>query len=236
MIDLHTHILPGIDDGPRDLTGTLTMAEVAVANGIDTMVATPHVREDYPRVRPAEVPELAEQLNATLEQNGIALRVVPGAELAITRAVDMSDEQLRQVTLAGNGRDLLLETPHGSMPSIFEPMVAELLRRGYRVTLAHPELNVDLQRDVQRLRDMVDAGALVQVTGESLGARWAKRGQAVRRFLKADLVHVVASDAHSSTWRPPDLSAASKTGALAPWLTRDVPAALLSGAELPPRP
>ena len=236
MIDLHSHILPGIDDGPRDLAGTLTMAEVAVANGITTMVATPHIREDHPRVDPARVPELALALEADLAANGIDLRVVPGGELAITRAVDMDDDDLRAVTLGGNGTDLLVETPHEPLPSLFEPVVLSLIDRGFRVTLAHPELNPDMQRDLGRLARLVEAGALVQITASSLEARWARRGRMVRKALKAGLVHVIASDAHAAEWRPPDLSAARALGAFGEWLTTDAPAAILAGQALPSPP
>ena len=233
MIDLHTHILPGVDDGPRDLAGTLTMAEVARDNGIRVLVATPHIREDYPRVRPQEIPELARAIDAELSEHGIDVRVVPGAEVAITRAVDMSDEELRLVTLAGNGRDLLLETPHGALPSVFETVALDLIGRGFRITLAHPELSRDIQKRPDILRRLVDAGALVQLTASSLEARWSRRGAMARRALKEGLVHVVSSDAHSATWRPPDLSPVEPLGDLGRWLTVDAPQAILDGAELP---
>lgn len=237
MIDLHTHILPGVDDGPRDLTGSLTMAEVAQANGIRVLVATPHIREDHPRVRPDEIAAMARAVDAELSAHGIDVRVVPGGELAITRAVDMSDDELRLVTLGGNGFDLLLETPHGALPSVFEPVALDLIRRGFRVTLAHPELSRDVQRRPEILRRLVDAGALVQLTASSLAtARWSRRGALARRALKEGLVHVIASDAHSSTWRPPDLSPAAALGRLGTWLTDAVPRAILAGAELPAPP
>lgn len=236
MIDLHTHILPGVDDGPRDLAGSLTMAEVAQANGIRVLVATPHIREDHPRVRPEEIAELARAVDAELAAHGIDVRVVPGGELAITRAVELSDEELRLVTLGGNGTDLLLETPHGALPSVFETIAMDLIARGFRVTLAHPELSREVQKRPEILRRLVDAGALVQLTASSLEARWSRRGGLARRALKERLVHVIASDAHSATWRPPDLSVAAGLGALGRWLTADVPRALLDGAALPPPP
>jgi protein-tyrosine phosphatase len=233
LIDLHTHILPGVDDGPRDLAGSLTMAEVAQANGIRVLVATPHVREDHPRVRPSEIGDLARAVDAELASHGIDVRVVPGAELAITRAVDMSDDELRVVTLGGNGTDLLLETPHGPLPSVFETIARDLMARGFRVTLAHPELSRDVQKRPDVLRRLVEAGALVQLTAESLDARWSRRGRLARQALKEGLAHVVASDAHSATWRPPDLSAARALGDLGRWLTVDAPRAILAGRELP---
>lgn len=236
MIDLHTHILPGVDDGPRDLAGSLTMAEVAQANGIRVLVATPHIREDHPRVHPEEIAAMARAVDAEIGAHGIDVRVVPGGELAITRAVDMSDDDLRLVTLGANGSDLLLETPHGPLPSVFEPIALDLIARGFRVTLAHPELSRDIQRRPDVLRRLVDAGALVQLTASSLAARWSRRGALARRALKEGLVHVVASDAHAATWRPPDLSAAAGLGGLGTWLTDAAPRAILAGTELPPPP
>ena len=237
MIDLHTHILPGIDDGPRDLAGSLTMAEVAAANGIHVLVATPHVREDWPRVDPRRIPEWAAEVEQAFVHYGIAVRVAPGAELAITRAVDMDDAQLREVTLGGNGRDILLETPHGPLPSLFEGVATDLQRRGFRVTIAHPELNRDLQSDPEPVRRLVAQGALVQVTASSLASgRLSRRGRLARRLMKEGLVHVVASDSHSADWRPPDLSPVRSLGTLGAWLTQAVPAAILAGSPLPPRP
>ena len=237
MIDLHSHIIPGIDDGPADLAGSLTMAEVAVAAGIETMVATPHIREDYPDVRPAELVGLVAELEAALGASGIPLRVVPGGELAISRAVDMSDADLREVTLGGNGTDLLVETPHGALPSLLEDVIGDLIRRGFRVTLAHPELSKGFQRDPDRLADLVGRGVLVQITASSLDAgRLSRKGQFTRRALRDGLVHVVASDSHAASWRPPDLSPALALGDNhARLLCEEIPAAILAGQNLPVR-
>ena len=236
MIDLHTHILPGIDDGPRDLSGSLQMADVARRNGITVLVATPHVREDYPAVEPREIPAMARDVERAFEHYGIRMSVAPGAELAITRAVDMDDDELRAVPLGANGRDILRETPHGPLPSLFDAVARDLQRRGFRITLAHPELSRELQGDPRLVREMVAGGALVQVTASSLAQRWSRRGRFARRLLRDGLVHVIASDSHSADWRPPDLTVARSLGRLGRWLTDSVPAAILAGAELPAPP
>jgi len=153
VIDIHTHIIPGIDDGPPDMSGTVAMGEVAAANGIRMLAATPHVREDHPGVRPDEIAQRAEEVDGVLRGHGIDIWVAPGGELAITAMVDMSDSQLKDVTLGGNGRDLLVETPYGPLPYIFEELLGDLRRRGFRVTLAHPERNPTLQQDLGRLGD-----------------------------------------------------------------------------------
>ena len=245
MIDIHTHIIPGIDDGPPDMVGTIAMAEVAVANGIRMLVATPHVREDHPGVRPDEIGQRAGEVDGVLRGHGIELWVAPGAELAITAMVDMSDSQLRAITLGGNGRDLLVETPYRALPYVFEELLADLRRRGFRVTLAHPEANPTLQQDAGRLGALVEAGYLTQLTASSLAAR--KRSPArdlAFTALERGWAHAIASDSHSADWRPPDLAgglgaaerAAPSMGEELRWLVTEAPFAILQGDKLSPRP
>lgn len=237
MIDVHAHLLPGLDDGPRDEVSSIEMARMAVAAGIDRMVATPHVREDHPANDAALIRRSVGRLQALLDAGDIGLTVLAGGEVALGPALELPDEDLRALTLAGAGT-LLLETPHGPLPSIFEPAVEALIGRGLRVLLAHPELSPDLQARPERLGALVERGALVQVTASSLaaGRRGGHRALAAEA-LDRGWVHVVASDAHAPEWRPPDLEVArAACGPLFGWLTEEVPAALISGAELPERP
>lgn len=245
VIDIHTHIIPGIDDGPPDMVGTVAMAEVAAANGIHMLAATPHVREDHPAVRPDEIAQRAEEVDGVLRGHGIDLSVAPGAELAITAMVEMSDSALRAITLGGNGGDLLVETPYGALPYVFEELLADLRQRGFRITLAHPERNPTLQRDPARLGALIESGILVQLTASSLAA--GKRSPAREVALEAleqGWAHVIASDAHSADWRPPDLSAGlhaagrsiPSLAAELEWMVTVAPFAIIHGDELPPRP
>src|SRR3712207_82807 len=100
------------------MAGSVAMAAAAAGAGTRTLVATPHVREDHPRVVPSEIHERAREVNRVVRDYGLDVFVVPGAELALTRAVDMSDDELELVTLGGNGRDLLVETPYEAVPSV----------------------------------------------------------------------------------------------------------------------
>lgn len=238
MVDLHSHVLPGLDDGPPDLVGSLAMAERATEEGIAVMVATPHIRADHPRVDPLGIAGAVADLQAQLDRRGIPLRVRPGGELSVTSAIDLGDEALRAVTLGSNGRDLLLETPHERLPSIFGDVVAALQRRGFRVVLAHPELNPDIQARPQILEALVAGGCLAQLTANSLRpGRRSAAGRLARQALTAGWVHAVASDSHRATWRPPGMDEArDAAGPLFSWLTGAAPAAILAGAELPPRP
>lgn len=235
MIDLHCHLLPGIDDGPRDLDGTETMLAAAAAAGIETIVATPHVSSRY-RNDATTIADAAAQLRAA----GTApVEVLLGAEVAATRIAELDREQLGGLCL-GDGPWMLLEPPFTSVLTGVDAALDELHSLGYRVLLAHPERCQGFRRDPSLLEGMVDRGALGSVTSGSLVGRFG--GEAKRMalaMLDAGLAHNVASDAHDPVQRPPSIAAeleASGWGELQEWLTLGVPAAILAGEEIPRRP
>jgi protein-tyrosine phosphatase len=175
---------------------------------------------------------------------GVALEVVPGGELAPSRIDELDDDALRELSLGG-GPYLLVECPFSPVSAELEPLVFELQQRGWRILLAHPERSAAFHRAPERLARLVDGGALVQLTAGSLTGQF---GSTARRFsvraLQDGLVHVLASDAHDPFDRPPGLTAGLAAaehdlpgiGAQAEWLTEEVPAAILAGDALPPRP
>ncbi|HEX4807034.1 MAG TPA: CpsB/CapC family capsule biosynthesis tyrosine phosphatase [Conexibacter sp.] len=237
MIDLHCHLLPGIDDGPADLGGTLAMARLHVDAGVTTVAATPHVSWDMP-TEPAAIELRLADARAALAVAKIPLEVVPGAEIDVHQAVHLSDDELRGLALGG-GPWLLLEAPIVRGAGI-APVAHALIERGHRVLIAHPERSPLLQDDPEALRALVRAGAATQVTASSFSGAF---GRAVReyaeRMLEAGLVHTVASDAHDARRRPPGIAAplvAAGLGDLAPLLGREAPAAILAGDPLPPPP
>jgi protein-tyrosine phosphatase len=240
VIDLHTHVLPGIDDGPELLAGSVAIAEVAAHGGTRTLVATPHLRADHPEVRPAELAGRARELGAYLRGRGLPVDILPGAEVDLEAAEGLPDAELALATLAGNGRDLLLETPHGRLPAGFDERVLALAARGFRLTLAHPERSPEVQPLLGRL---VEAGVLLQLTARSLVGRGATR-PAARTLLERGWAHVLASDAHALDRRPPDLGARVRQAADAlphaaaelEWMVTAAPRAILDGAPLPKRP
>lgn len=245
MIDLHAHVLPGIDDGPEDLAGSLRMLGVAEAAGTRIIAATPHVRADHPRVVPHEIPQRVAELNHAAAREGLDIRVVPGGEIALLEALERGPEELRAVTLGGNGRDLLVETPWSPLASAFETLLSRVAGRGFRVLLAHPEMNRTLQDEPERLPELRAQGVLLQVTAASLAA--APRTPHARlalRALREGWIDVVASDGHAAAWRPPGLGEAlaiarervPEAGAELEWLVEDAPRAVLDGQPLPPRP
>ena len=239
MIDLHTHILPGIDDGARTLDDALEMARAFVADGVTTVAATPHVRDDYPTSADVML-RAVDELRGALEEAGIPLSLLPGAELAVDRMARLEEHELRRLTLAGSGHYVLVETPyHGWPPELAESLL-ELRFAGFTPVLAHPERNADVQRAPLLLAPLVHGGTLVQVTAASLDGRLgvAPR-QAALHLIATGLAHMLASDAHMPEVREAGmLSAADALAdpALAGWLASDVPRAVVEGRSVPPRP
>jgi protein-tyrosine phosphatase len=244
VIDLHAHILPGVDDGPRTLEDSFALARAALDSGTTVMAATSHVTHGIGNGDASAFPAATAALAREFEVAGIPLELRVGAELAPSRIVDLDDETLRSVALGG-GPYLLLECPFSPVAPDLEPLVSELQARGHRVLLGHPERCAAFHRRPERLGRLIDGGALVQITGVSLLGDF---GGTVRRFavalLREGLVHVVASDAHDAVHRPPGLTAGLAEAEhdlpglsiQVRWLTEEAPAAILAGDPLPVRP
>lgn len=243
-VDLHNHVLHGIDDGPATIEDSLAMGIMAARDGTRVLAATPHVREDYPGVEPAELAGRVAALDEQLSERGVDIRIVSGGEVALVDALERPEAELRAVTLGANGRDLLVETPHHGLSPSFEDLLAGVSARGFRVVLAHPEISRELQRDPERLGRIADAGVLVQVTASALGAPRSRAGRLAWRAIGEGWVHVLASDAHSPSWRPPTLAVAldaaravhPEAAATLEWMVTEAPRAILAGEPLPPRP
>lgn len=239
MIDLHSHILPGLDDGARTFEEALDIARAAVADGIRTIAATPHVRSDFPTTPEAMEAALA-AVRALLADAGVALDVRGGGEVALDRLDQLGPDDLRRFSLGGASRYLLVETPYWGWPLGLADQLFRVQLAGFVPVLAHPERNGDVVADPGRLVPLVEAGALVQVTASSIDGR-AGRPAAVtaRHLLESGLAHLVASDAHAPAVRGVGLSRAVEAigdGALARWLTDLVPAAILADGPIPERP
>ena len=239
MIDLHTHILPGIDDGARTLDDALDMARAFVADGVTAIAATPHVRDDYPTSADVML-HAVDALRRTLDAEGIALTVLPGAELALEWIARLDEAELRRLTLAGSGRYVLVETPYYGWPVELVERLLSLRVAGFTPVLAHPERNPEVQQNPSLLAPLVRGGTLVQVTSASLDGRLGARSrQTALRLVAAGLGHLVASDAHTPEVRAAGMRSAVdaiQDAALAEWLVTDIPHALVAGRDLPPRP
>ncbi|HEY3864496.1 MAG TPA: CpsB/CapC family capsule biosynthesis tyrosine phosphatase [Solirubrobacteraceae bacterium] len=243
MIDLHTHVLPGLDDGPETIEGSLAIARAAVAAGTRTLVATPHINRAYD-VDPPRVLEAAERLRDRLAREDIELELLTGGEISIGRLSRLGREEVDALRL-GDGPYLLIEAPLTSGAWQLTEIVERLRGDGYGVLLAHPERCPGFHRNPALLRGLVARGALCSITAGALSGQF---GRTVNRFalglLREGLVHDVASDTHDAHRRPPDMdiplaAAAARLPGLdgqASWLTEGVPAAILAGEPLPARP
>lgn len=176
MIDLHSHILPDLDDGAPDLDASLAMARRAVEEGIATIVATPHVNSEYDP-DPADIQRRVGNLNRELAGRSIELKVVPGAEVALSRALELTPDDLAQRTI-GAGRWLLLESPYQRAVPFMEQAIFELQVAGFKLLLAHPERAPAFQADPDRVGVAVGRGVACAVNATSLAAARVARPRA----------------------------------------------------------
>lgn len=211
MIDIHSHILPGIDDGAKNQAEMLEMAREAVEDGITAIIATPHHRNGSYNNPGEQVKNLVSIANQTFKIEGIPLTLHPGQEVRIYEDLlaDLKREEL--LYLGERSRYLLLELPSHSVPPRMEHLIYDLLLLGIRPIIPHPERNSAIREQPNLLYRMVKAGAASQVTAGSLTEAF---GKSIQKFchslLDHNLVHLIASDAHHTGIRGPKLSAAYK--------------------------
>jgi protein-tyrosine phosphatase len=233
LIDLHCHILPGLDDGALDLEDSVAMATQAAEDGIELVCATPHIRSDHD----VAIPDLSRRvaaLNEELERAGVATRVLTGGEVAETALRGLDEEELAAVSLGGGGRWVLLEPAPGPLGDPLLAAVHHLARRGRGSIIAHPERHPSADLE-QRLTALVEAGALVQATAAHL----EEEGSFMLGLAERGLVHLLGSDAHSSHGgRPVRLAAAFDLlrdhVPHADWMAEAAPAAIVAGEEVTP--
>lgn len=233
MIDVHCHILPAVDDdGPRYLKDVLEMARIAAADGIRRIVATPHVKNV---IHTADfIREQVESFNRELRANGIDLEVLPGAEVSAL----LESDRLFEYTL--NGSDyVLLEFPHSQLPQNARQIVFNAFLEGVHPIIPHPERNPSIVQRPELAFELVEAGALLQVTAESLVGGFGPDARACAlHLLRNGMVHILATDAHSSRWRRPVLSEGVRVAAriVGDAAARDMveanPAAVIAGEPL----
>jgi protein-tyrosine phosphatase len=238
VIDLHSHILHGLDDGARNLEQSLEIARAAFADGIVSMAATPHVRDDYPTT-PAAMGAAVAELREALVAASIPLELHTGGEIALNRLKLLPPEALRELALAGS-RYLLLEFPYSGWPLDLPTRIFELQAAGFVPVLAHPERSPEVIAAPERVAPLVAAGALVQVTAASLDGRLGRRAQrSGLALVRLGLAHLVASDAHAPSLRGVGMSAAAEAigdPAVARRLTVEVPAAIVADEAVPQAP
>ncbi len=194
MIDLHCHVLPGVDDGPNTLEESIEYARAAAGAGTERIVATPHVE----LVQVPELPERVRELAGALADQGIELALDCGGELKPYSVPSLSDGELELIAHGPPGRRwLLLEVPFRGLGRDLMDAADELHRRGFATLLAHPERASGIEGSLRLLRERVDRGSAVQMNvGPLLGAESPAREEAGRRLLRTGLVTALATDAH----------------------------------------
>jgi protein-tyrosine phosphatase len=213
MIDLHAHILPGLDDGARDLDESLNMCRLGWGDGVKVMVGTPHMLNGIyqnDRLRVLEkVRELNDAISSALRPPDSAptLTVLPGADVHFCSDLVRRFEQGEIETVNDKGRHMMIEFPFQGVPARAEEVLFRLSAKGIIPIISHPERNAEFLQRPQRYYEMIRTGCLGQVTAMSLTGEF---GSLVRRFserlLKNRLIHIIASDTHSFNGRPPILS------------------------------
>lgn len=211
MIDLHCHLLPGIDDGPATLAESVALARMAVADGITTSVVTPHIHPGRFNNHTEKIEVYLRAFRMALAQQAIELDVRLGAEVRVSmESLELLvHEQVPFVGMHRGWRVLLLELPHSGVPVGSLQMIEKLLRMQIRPLIAHPERNKLFMDHPQRLEPFLAAGCWLQLTAGSITGDFGKAAQKLAlQLLEDDSVRVVASDAHNLTSRPPVLSRA----------------------------
>ena len=238
MVDLHTHVLPDLDDGARSAAEAIEIVRAMADDGIRIVAATPHVRDDYPTT-PDQMEEALSLLRAAVDAAGIAIELRGGGEISISALGGLDAAALARFGLGGNPHLLLLEFPYYGWPLSLAHECERLLSSGIIPVLAHPERNAVVTRHTRELARIVRSGAVVQLTAAAVDGRLGRSAASrARLLLDLELAHLISSDAHSPGVREAGLSAvAAEVGdELGHWLTSAAPAALLAGAELPRRP
>ncbi len=203
FVDIHCHLLPGIDDGSKSWDESLEMARIAVADGTETIVVTPHQLGAFRHNGGAEVRDRTAELQRVLADHDIPLRVLPGADVRIETDMIAKLRAGDVLTLADHRLHVLLELPH-ELYFPLEPVLDQLHTAGMVGILSHPERNQGLLKKPSLLEPLVEYGCLMQVTaGSLLGTFGPESRELSERMLESGLVHFVATDAHGCRSRRP---------------------------------
>jgi protein-tyrosine phosphatase len=241
MIDLHCHILPGLDDGAKTLEEALEMARVAESEGIKTIVATPHIfRGNLASQDFASIQEKRRVLNEALEKYEIQVEVKSGAEVYISHNLIDEIRKSRGNLVLNGSSYMFIEFPSDHIFPGVKNLFFDIMSEGIIPIIAHPERNSAFIQNASLLYDLVSMGALAQAnSGSFLGLYGGRSAEAVRRFLEWHLIHFIASDGHNPRSIPCRLSEAArkaeavvgKDRALA--LVKDNPQAVLEDRVIP---
>jgi protein-tyrosine phosphatase len=208
LVDIHCHLLAGLDDGPRTLQDALRMCRIAWEDGTRAIAALAHIGPQWPEATPRRILEATRQLAAELDRAGLPLAVFPGAEVMGRPDIEDAWQQGKLLSMADRRSYLLIELPPGVLVD-FGDLIRRVARLGVRPILAHPERDPQLLHRAGAIEELLRLGCLVQVSAESITNPPCRAdGRAVKRWLRRGIVHLVGSDGHSPGQRPPRMAAA----------------------------
>ena len=242
FVDIHCHLLPGLDDGAGTMDDSLAMAEMAVADGIQTVVATPHQLGANAGNSAEAIRRATVRVQEAIDRRRLPLRVLPGADVRIEPDLATRIRRDEVVTLADRRRHVLIELPHEVWFPL-DRLLAEFKNSGLTAILSHPERNTAIRRQPRVLGPLVQQGCLMQVTAGSLTGSFGAAAEKVACWMvEQGLVHLVATDAHNVRGRPPLLRPAFQRvvdlagEATAVELFCHAPAKVIAGAAIAPAP
>jgi protein-tyrosine phosphatase len=240
MIDIHCHLLPGLDDGAKDDATALECLRMAREDGIRTLVMTPHIAEGVFRPDLKEIRAAAERLGELCRQEGIEVDLRVGSDNYFCPDLLALLKEGKYVTINENGKYALIELPGRYLAEKVHEVFFQVRLAGYVPIITHPERNAALRFEVSFVDKLVRMGCLMQITAASLEGGFGEDAErTARMMLRRGLVHLIATDAHSASHRPPILSRAVKIASklvgdsAARRMVEDAPAAVLEGADVP---
>jgi protein-tyrosine phosphatase len=238
MIDLHAHILPQLDDGAESLEESIEMCRISHKDGVRTIVATPHILPGVYKNNRSTILAKVQELNEEIRKCINEFRILPGADVHFSSDMLQLCEDGGIVTVNDKGQYLMVEFDFQGIPYHAEDVLFRLMTKGIIPIITHPERNFEIGQRPQRYGEMIRMGCLGQVTAMSLtGGFGSGVKQTAEKLLKSRLVHIIASDTHSITRRPPVLSAAVREAEKivgkeeAQRMVTDYPQAILDGKK-----
>lgn len=201
LIDIHSHILPELDDGPKTVASSIAMAHAALKEGIHTIIATPHHLDGHFNNPGKKIEQAVERFNDLLQEENIPLKVLPGQEARING--DMVERLKREEIIPlNNSKYVFVELPSNHVPNYISQVFFDMQVLGYKPIIVHPERNISLTENPDQLYRLVKNGALTQITAASLVGKFGKK---IQRFsidlIEHNLAHFLASDAHNTNTR-----------------------------------
>ena len=241
MIDLHSHILPELDDGAQSLEESLEMARIAEKNGIEKMVATPHLfTENFIHEDLSIIKKKQKELSQALRENNIYVEIFAGAEVHISHNLIDEIRKDRENLVLNQSSYMFVEFPSDHVFSGVKNLFFELMSEGIKPIISHPERNSVFSRSPSLLYELIQMGGLSQANSGSFTGKYGRRVEAaVLNFLELNLIHFIASDCHSTRSSAPRLSEAVKKAEMivgeekARALVKDNPQAVLDDEEIP---